>query len=274
MLSSSTGSTVPTIFGSMVPPLEPKPTYRRPMYQQTGPLPGLSLTREVNVLERAPVSGPAARCTRAGITNSDHEHSSARGLEVVTFFEVALEVGDQLLLDVQHTSAELTHGVMVVGGGEFVVRRPLPEMRGIDGTGRRERLQRSIYGAAWKSRPGLVKLGRDLVSGAVTAQPQDGVVHHRPLGRAAHARGRHQWTVTVGWGPGRRPEGRRPRRPVRRRGWRNDEPINRWVRRRAGARNARIRARRAPGSLGRRMVLIRLLRSTRLTGGAQEASSC
>src|SRR5712692_6827885 len=72
----------------------------------------------------------------------------------------------------------------------------------------------------------------------------------------------HQWTVAVGWGPGRGPGGRRPRWPVRRRGWRNDDPILRWVRRRAGSRNARIRARRAPGRVGRRMVLIRLVQST------------
>src|SRR5437588_9741395 len=49
-------------------------------------------------------------------------------------------------------------------------------------------------------------------------------------------------------------------------GWRNEEPICRWVTRRAGPPDAGISARRAPGALGRRMPFIRLLQATRAMG--------
>ncbi|MGA8924148.1 MAG: hypothetical protein WB682_13495, partial [Candidatus Dormiibacterota bacterium] len=71
-------------------------------------------------------------------------------------------------------------------------------------------------------------------------------------------------------GAGRRLEDRRSRRPVPRRGWREEDGITRWGPRAvdvgaatiAGARNAGISARRAPGRLGRRMLQIWLVRST------------
>src|SRR5215470_13751347 len=72
-----------------------------------------------------------------------------------------------------------------------------------------------------------------------------------------------QWTVTVGGGAGRRPEGRRSRWSVARMGWRDEEPICRWVTRRAEPPDAVISARKAPGRLGRRMLRIRLLQSTK-----------
>ena len=46
-------------------------------------------------------------------------------------------------------------------------------------------------------------------------------------------------------------------------GWRNEEPISRWVTRRAGPPDAGISTRRVPDRLGRRMLRIWPLRSTR-----------
>ncbi|HKA50713.1 MAG TPA: hypothetical protein VKK19_14075, partial [Candidatus Dormibacteraeota bacterium] len=96
------------------------------------------------------------------------------------------------------------------------------------------------------------------------------VIHDEHFHRLLHG----WWTVTVGGGVGRRPEGRRSRwsvasgsprglpRGVWRIGWRNEEPTCLWVTRRAGPADAAINACKAPGRLGRRMLRIRLLRST------------
>src|SRR5215471_12243562 len=81
----------------------------------------------------------------------------------------------------------------------------------------------------------------------------------------------------AGGGAGRRPEGRRSRwsvapgsprsllRGVGRMGWRNEEPICRWVTRRAGPPDAVISACKAPGRLGRQMLRLRLLYSPPVT---------
>ena len=85
----------------------------------------------MDVLEHRSVRGLAARRPGARLADADHEHLGARRLEMMLLLEVALEVCDEVLLDVQHTAAELAHRVVVVGSGELVMRRALAEVGGV-----------------------------------------------------------------------------------------------------------------------------------------------
>src|SRR5438132_11696329 len=102
------------------------------------------------------------RVARAIGADTDHEHLGADGLEPVPFLEVCLELMHELLLDVHHASADLAHRVMVVAARELVMRRAVTEMRRVDRARRGQRVEGSIDGAAWKSRPGLGPLPGDL----------------------------------------------------------------------------------------------------------------
>src|SRR5438477_7120553 len=174
MFSSRTGITVPTIFDSM----------KR------------SLVAVVRVDHPAP-RGMRHRVARAIVADTDHEHLGADGLEPVPFLEVVRALMHELLLDVHHASADLAHRVMVVAARELVMRRAVTEMRRVDRARRGQRVEGSIDGAAWRSRPVLVQLERDLFGGAVATQVHDGVVDHLPLRCAPHAWREHQlWLMT------------------------------------------------------------------------------
>src|SRR5581483_4372276 len=51
---------------------------------------------------------------------------------------------------------------------------------------RGEGVEPAVHGAAREGRPDAAHLLGDLVRGAVAAEPDDGLVDHGPLGRAAH----------------------------------------------------------------------------------------
>src|SRR5579859_8045686 len=179
MLSSSTGITVPTIFGSILSlflgqglTVGPKPNRGRSV---------------VNVLQRRMPLGLAARRFGAGLAHPDDQHLGARGLEVVLVLEVTFEVGDQVLLDVHHPAADRADRVMVVAACELVMRGALAQVRGVQRTRSGQRLEPAVDGAARERRLGPPDLFGDLVGRAVAAEPDDGVVDHGPLLGAPHA---------------------------------------------------------------------------------------
>src|SRR5579864_3634881 len=110
----------------------------------------------------------------------------------MAFLQVLFELADELLLDVEHASADLADRVLVVAARQLVVRRTFTEVRGIHRPRRRQRFQRAIDGAALESRLGFVQLSCDLVRGAVASEPNDGLVNHRPLCGAPHPGREHQ----------------------------------------------------------------------------------
>src|SRR5260370_13733436 len=187
MFSSSTGMTVPTIFGSMVPPSGfPSPlgerVRERGVNRQYGNVSGARVaSRVMDVLERvAPGRLPAGR-PRARFADSDHQHLGVHRLEPMAVLEVSLQLAHQGLFDVQHAAAKLADRVVMVARGQLVVSRPVAQVRGVHGPGCGQRLQRAIDGAARKARLRLVRVSGDLVGGAVPAEPHDRVVDHRPL---------------------------------------------------------------------------------------------
>src|SRR6266446_723543 len=140
-------------------------------------------------LERVTVRGLAAGVARARLAHADHEHLGVHGLEAMVLLEVPFQLAYELLFDVEHTAANLTHGMVVVSARQLVVGRPLPKVGRVNGARSGERLQRAVHGAARKARLGLVQLGGYLVGGAMPAQANDRVVDHRPLGCTSHPRG-------------------------------------------------------------------------------------
>src|SRR5450759_1915819 len=151
----------------------------------------------MHVLERVPAGRLPTRIARARIANPDDQDFGSHRTEVVRLFEVLLERVDELLLDVQHASANLAHGVVVIAAGELVVSRTLAQVRRINRPRRGKRLERPIHGAARKSRFRLMQLGSYLLSRAVTAESNDGGVNHRPLSRATHSGCEHQEACTT-----------------------------------------------------------------------------
>src|ERR1700681_4882403 len=112
-------------------------------------------------------------------------------------FEVAHERVDQLFLDMQNTAANLADGVVVVATGQLVMSGALAEVGCVNRSRCRECLERAVHGAARKPGLGLVQLIGNLLGGAVAAEPHDGVINHRPLSRAPHARCEHQESDTT-----------------------------------------------------------------------------
>src|SRR5450759_96428 len=83
------------------------------------------------------VDGAAARRARtrragAGVADPDDQRLGPQRLEGMAFLEVRLQLADQLLLDVQHSTAHLTHGMVMITCGQLVVRRSLAKVGGID----------------------------------------------------------------------------------------------------------------------------------------------
>src|SRR5450830_542086 len=130
----------------------------------------------------------------------------------MTLLEVSLELTHELLLDVQHSTAHLADGMVMITAGELVVGGALTEVGGVDGARCCESFQRSVDGAARETRLALVKLCGDLIRRAMAAQADDGVVDHRPLGGTAHARGEHQACLKSAK---RAPGGYDSQRPIR-----------------------------------------------------------
>src|SRR5476651_1789556 len=151
----------------------------------------------MHVLERVPAGRLPTGIARARIANPDDQDFGAHRTEAVRLFEVALERVDELLLDVQHTTANLAHGVVVIAAGELVVSRPLAQVRGVNRPRRGERFERPIHGAARESGFRLVQLGSYLFGRAVTTESNDAVVNHRPLSGASHSRCEHQESGTT-----------------------------------------------------------------------------
>jgi hypothetical protein len=86
----------------------------------------------VHVLKSVTARGLVAWRARACIANADHEDLRPHRLEMVEVLEVALEGIHELLLDVEHSSAYLAHGVVVVTAGELVVSRTLAQVCGVN----------------------------------------------------------------------------------------------------------------------------------------------
>src|SRR5713101_5022875 len=145
-------------------------------------------SRVVHVLERVAVDRLTAGRPRARLADPDHQYFCVQRLEFVGAFEVRFQCVDKLFLDVQDAAAKLAYRVVMVAGRELVVRRSVAEVRGVDGARRGQRLQRAVDGAARKAWLRRMELGRDLVGGAVTAEPHDGVVDHRSLRGPPHSR--------------------------------------------------------------------------------------
>src|SRR4029077_19631661 len=88
------------------------------------------------------------------------------------------------------------HGVMVLTARKLVVRGALAQVRRVNGAGRGQGFEASIYSAARERRPRASQLFDDLIGRAVASQLDDGLVHHRPLSGASHARGGAHAVIT------------------------------------------------------------------------------
>src|SRR6266851_78063 len=111
----------------------------------------------------------------AGVADTNDQDLRPQGLEVMPLFQVGLELADKLFLDVQHSSADLAHSMVVIAARELVVRGALIEVRGVDRARRCQGLERSIHSAAWKSRLVFVYLALEALtaSGSVYAAHLD-----------------------------------------------------------------------------------------------------
>src|SRR5215470_9906627 len=101
---------------------------------------------------------------------------------------MALQLGHQAVLDVQDATADLADRVLVVLAGDLVVDRAVAQADRPERARRRERLQRTVDRAAGKARLGALELRRDLVRGAVAAQPLHRLPDLLPLTRLPHPR--------------------------------------------------------------------------------------
>src|ERR1700686_134575 len=115
----------------------------------------------------------------------------------MSFLEMVLQLAHQLLLDMEHSPADLTDRVVVVARRELVIGRAFAEVRGVDRAGCSERFQRAVDGTARKTWLVLVELSGDLFRGAVTSQGNDRVVHLRSLSGPSHPGGEHQRAETT-----------------------------------------------------------------------------
>src|SRR5260370_2396793 len=192
MFSSSTGMTVPTIFGSMVPPSGfPSPlgerVRERGVNRQYGNVSGARVaSRVMDVLERvAPGRLPAGR-PRARFADSDHQHLGVHRLEPLAVLAGSLPLDHQRPFHVHHAATKLADRVLMVARGQLVVGRPVAKVRGVHGPRCGQPIHRPIHGAARKARLRFVQLSGDLVGGAVPAEPHDRVVDHRPLPGPPH----------------------------------------------------------------------------------------
>src|SRR5207302_7506257 len=123
----------------------------------------------------------------AGVADADHEDLRTQRGEVVQLLEVALQLADQVVLDVEDALADLADGVLVRLARQLVADGSLAQPDGVERTRRGERLERSIDRAPRERGRRLLDLLRDLVGCAVASQALDGVPDPLSLPGLAHA---------------------------------------------------------------------------------------
>jgi hypothetical protein len=180
-MGHSTGVLLVVIFGIRLP----EGNYLVKLFCRTATS---ALSAVVHVVEKAPpASRPPPPLPGALPADSDHQHVCTNRAEPVPLLEVALELGHQGVLDVQDALANLADGVLVVFYRDLVVDWTVAETHGVQGTGRRERLQGAIDRASREARLRVLQRGRDLVGRAVAAQTSNRVPDLLPLPGLAHA---------------------------------------------------------------------------------------
>src|SRR2546423_1165381 len=79
------------------------------------------LVRVVMGVDHPTPGGGWRRVARAFVAYAHDKHLGAYRLEAVSLLEVRFQLGDQLLLDVHHPSANLTNGVVMVAARKLVM---------------------------------------------------------------------------------------------------------------------------------------------------------